>query len=496
VGRLACVSLPALPLQLLLRRHPEWAGRPAAVVAEDRPQGLILWVNEAARRAGVLPGLRYAAGCSLAADLRAGAVAPTEVAAAVATLTERLRRFTPEVEPSSEEPGVFWLGATGLGRLSTSLDEWARAIAADLDGAGFRATVVVGFTRFGTYAAARTRDGTVIFQRPAQERAVARRVRLDRLRLDPEIRDALSKLGVTTVGTFLSLPPEGLFGRFGPDAYRLYRTAAGEQWTPLQPCSPDEPIHQALVLDHPETDATRLLFLVKRLLHPLLLALVARGEALGVLALRLLLDGRAWHEERVRPAAPTLDAAQILDLVRLRLEATALPAGVVEIELTASGVPAAREQLRLFAERPRRDLDAANRALARIRATFGDRAVVRARLAEGHLPEASFVWEPLDQVPGAKCRVPGLEPATRNPPPKTEKRTLVRRIFAKPVPVPPLRRARDGGWSVSGPYVCSGGWWAQEVHREYYFAETRNGELLWLFYDRQRRQWFLHGKVE
>ena len=64
--RLACVDLPAFPLQLLLRRHPEWASYPAAVVAEDKPQGLILWVNERARQQGVLPGLRYAAALSLA----------------------------------------------------------------------------------------------------------------------------------------------------------------------------------------------------------------------------------------------------------------------------------------------------------------------------------------------------------------------------------------------------------------------------------------------
>src|SRR3990172_1974912 len=70
VDRLACVSLAAFSLQLLLRRHPEWVAHPMAVVAEDRPQGLILWVNEAARRAGVLSGHRYAAGRSLPAALR------------------------------------------------------------------------------------------------------------------------------------------------------------------------------------------------------------------------------------------------------------------------------------------------------------------------------------------------------------------------------------------------------------------------------------------
>ena len=49
--RLGCVDLPAFPLQLLLRRHPEWRAYPAAVVDQDKPQGLLLWVNENAREA-------------------------------------------------------------------------------------------------------------------------------------------------------------------------------------------------------------------------------------------------------------------------------------------------------------------------------------------------------------------------------------------------------------------------------------------------------------
>src|SRR5688572_6554628 len=87
---LACVDLPAFPLQLLLRRHPEWITLPAAVVAEDKPQGLILWVNEKARHFGVLPGLRYAAAFSLAKGLRAGEVAPAEIKKAITSLTHRL----------------------------------------------------------------------------------------------------------------------------------------------------------------------------------------------------------------------------------------------------------------------------------------------------------------------------------------------------------------------------------------------------------------------
>lgn len=493
MDRLACVSLPAFPLQILLRRHPEWATYPVTVVAEDKPQGMILWVNEKARHAGVIPGLRYAAGCSLAANLRAGVVSSAEIEKGVAALTERLMRFTPDVEPA-KEPGIFWLSGSGLSLLYPSLKEWAHSVRDDVGGAGFHGSVVVGFTRFGTYAVAKARKGMVVFEDFPQERAVAREVPLDRLDLEPDLRDTLFKLGIKTVGAFLSLPAGGLYERFGSKAYRLHRMASGNLWTPLQPCSVEEPIRQTLILDDPEIDTTRLLFLIKRLLQPILAALAARGEALAELALRLLIDRSGWRRERIRPAAPALDAVQVLELVRLQLERVELSAGVVEIELTAERSLAAREQLRLFAGRPRRDLDAANRALARLRAEFGDEVVVRARLTGGHLPEARFAWEPLGRVTFPRPR-------------EGSRKTLVRRILAKSILLPSQPRTHDDGWlllgpkygaveKVSGPYVFSGGWWNREIHREYYFSETRRGDLLWLYYDRPRRKWFLQGWVE
>lgn len=54
---------------------------------------------------------------------------------------------------------------------------------------------------------------------------------------------------------------------------------------------------------------------------------------------------------------------------------------------------------------------------------------------------------------------------------------------------------------MSGPYIVSGGWWNRsfpggEVHREYHYARTEDGEILWVYYDRRRRRWYLTGKVE
>jgi protein ImuB len=508
-GRLACVDLPAFPLQLLLRRHPEWSVYPAAVVAEDKPQGLILWVNEKARRQGVLPGLRYAAAFSLASALRAGVVAPAETKKAVSELAHRLMRFTPEVEPSADEPGVFWLNGAGLQRLYASPQKWAYAIHQDLCAQGLAVSLAVGFTRFGSYAVARAQEGITVFRDSTEERDAAEKVLLGRLNIEPEFRDMLFKLGIKTVGDLLTLPPGGLRERFGKEAHRLYRMAAGDLWTPLAPQAPQEPVRQKCILDDAESDTTRLLFLIKQLLHPLLSTLAARHQALVALWLSLLIDHGNWLRKPLRPAAPTLDSTQIMDLVRLRLESLRLDGGVVEIELRADVCAATSEQLRLFTEKPVRDLDAANRALARLRAEFGEESVVCAKLADGHLPEAKFTWEPLTQVKlpknvlnGAK-RLNDLNGLNRSTP-----NMLVRRVFAKPqrlagAPYP----SHEDGWLIlghqygsidklTGPYVFSGGWWNREIQREYYYAETRRGDFLWIYYDRVRRRWFWQGSIE
>lgn len=465
-----------------------------AVVAEDRPQGLILWVNEKAYRSGIMPGLRYAAGLSLCRDLCAGEVASGEIEAGVEQLTETLRSFTPGVEPSESESGVFWLDAVGLIGLERSLVSWADRIRTTLLTQGFVAHVAVGFSRFGSYALARTRRGTTVFDDPQLETLASHDVRLDRLHISPSVRQRLARLGIHTVGQFLALPVDGVGRRFGAEALRLHRLAAGSLAAPLDARPPELPIDAYIELEYPENDVFRLLFIIQRVLPALLEQTAAKGHGLTQLHLQLLLDDRSTAAEAVRPAESTLDASQILDLLHLKLDTLELNAGVVEIALTVDSTSTGSEQLGLFAEKPKRDLAAANRAFARIRTEFGNLSVVWAKLRQAHLPEASFQWEVLDQA-----KLPTPRPVQDRP--------LMRRIFDRPVALPHRGHHEPDGWlvrgpeqgpmsKISGPYTVSGGWWVREVHRSYHFVETKNGDLMWVYYDRRRRQWFLQGQVE
>jgi protein ImuB len=565
--RLACVDAPAFPLQLFLRRCGECASLPAAVVDRDKPTGRLLWVNEAARRAAILPGMTYAEGLSLAATLRAAVVPPHEIAQGIDELTEALRRFSPEIEPSREEPGVFWLNAAGLHRLNRSATQWAKDIRADLATRGIAVSVAVGYRRFGAYAAGKAKpDGVTIFGAWAQEDEAVRRAPLDRLPLEPAARDALARLGIRTVGEFMQLPAAGISRRFGKAAKRLHEmaemfgadpspdpspkqgeerrrkgidqkvgallaapstsqpraavpqvgahrdapTVGGSRTAPtkandepgaadplacaLTPAPVHEAIEETCQFEPPDGDAMRLLFAVQGMVRRLLARLAEKGLALAGIEARFTLEDAAPRIDALRPAEPTLREPIVLDLLRLRLEGAPLPAPAIDLTLAAEETPANLKQLRLFFERPKRDLEAGERALARLRAELGPDAVLRATLHEGHLPEARFAWTPFEQL---------TAPQAHDRP----HAALVRRLRTRPELLPYAPHREPDGRLVRalgcgpidrlfGPFVVSGGWWRRETNRQYYFAQTRRGDLLWLYYDAVRRRWFLHGEVE
>ena len=514
---LACVDVPHFPLQLLARRllgpapspGSSSPGAPArrsaasplptptaslAVVDRDHPQGLITHLSERAYERGVRLGMRYGVALGIDSELRAGEVRDAEIQHARQEVLALLQRGSPRVASKEDDPGVFWADLRGLEGLYPDLGEWAERVWSVLRQARYAAAVVIGSRQFETYVIAKSHRGRsiVVFGSADDERRAASRVHVRHLGLPAEAMDLFEKLRVETVADFVRLPEAGILRRFGPEARDIHRIATREGWEGLDAAPLSEPLRTTRPLDDAETHREPLLFLIKQDLGTLLRDLAWRGEALFELTVTLR-ERSSAQTLLVRPAEPTLDAAQLAGLVHLRLESTALHTGVTEIQLEAVGTRATQKQLELFRASPHRDLHAAARALSRVRALFGEQSVVHATLEAGHLPEATYAWKPL--------RAP--HPPRPTPPPQL---AVVRRIEQKPVPLPPTAEGGPEGWlllgiergpvvHVSGPHVISGGWWHAEIERDYHFVALHDGAWCWVYFDRKRRRWFLQGRV-
>lgn len=537
--RLACVNIFALPLQILLRRHPEWRDGPAAVVSRDQPHSPLVQVNEEARTLGVTQGMKFSSALSFARGLRSGEVSEEECRESIVALTELLQQYSPEVEPSHESQGVFWLSLAGLELMWPSIPEWAQEVYEILSDHEYTTRIVIGFSKFGTMTLALRADSKIRSQRrsnnilicesPEIERNEARKAPLDGLPLiSPRARKSLSRLGVGTVADFLKLPSAGVLRRYGRELHRVHRLASYDIELPLQPSSHKTPYIETISLEEdPEPYVSGLLFLIKRALHPILDRMLKEDKVAAALKVALTLDDseRTLLEEQIRPAEPTLQISTLIDLMRLRLESRGVPEPVrslvVEIEPIKS--PCGRQQ-GLFDVRPRRDLKAGSLALARIRAEFGDESVCLAKLKTAHMPEGRFEWVSLQRLPELDLQEPRIRFDSQS-------RSLVRRFFARPFPLeagihvrsmqsddiedPEIKEAPEylylpkyntfGTWSAltkqpvrerGGPHVVSGGWWSYPVRREYWFMETSGGMLLWVYYNRGEGRWYACGRVE
>ena len=485
--RLACIDVLKLPLQLLLKSHPDWREHPAALVDRDSPYGKILSINRAARRAGIVAGMRYAAGLSLDSGLRAGAVSPAEVQDCVDALSKALQKLSPGVEAREEEPGIFWLNAEGLVPLYGSLEQWRTGIQDVLESHSFKARIAVGFTRFGTYVSSKRNPRIFSSREEEIEAAMAAPLRI--LPFSQRVLDLLEKLGLDTVGSFLRLSPGGVGKRFGAETEKLYRFAAEEIAVPLQPLEADEELGYTRRLLTAETDHQRLLYQLEGCLDALLARISEKQLLVVELRLSLILEDAAPRVEKLRPAAPCRSRSLLLELLALRLEDAKLDSGVLSFHLSASCVKETAVQLELFQRAPRWDPTGGARAFARIRAVMGNDAVQTAVLEDEHLPERSFSWKNAEKpLPAREVRMPG------------EAVRLVRRWKAGARPISARAAGKlhtaAGGPGFSGPYVMSGRWWAGEGRREYYHVEGPDGRLLWVYFDRKAERWVICGQVE
>ncbi len=212
--------------------------------------------------------------------------------------------------------------------------------------------------------------------------------------------EALSRLGIGTLGALAALSPERIADRFGPPGLRALRLARGED--ELLVChhrTPREELAEEIEL--PEGIAGERLERALELLVDRLLAAPQRKERtlLGLRLGALLSDGGSWSVDQGL-GRPTASARALRTVLTPRLES--LPAPAVTLWLRSAGLGSrAADQLELPVrgdEHCHRRLGA---ALREVRATQGADSLLKVMPvdANSRIPERREMLTPYP-VPG------------------------------------------------------------------------------------------------
>jgi protein ImuB len=300
------------------------------------------------------------------------------------------------------------------------------------------------------------------------------------------IQKALAQMGVTTLGDCLRLPRQGFARRFGPGRLReldqgLGRSAEVRRHQVF-------PVHFRDSLELPaDTADTGLLLEGFRILGDRLQACLKSRQA-SVRTLWCHLHHLDGLDTRIPISLrqASADISLFLGILRLRLDAGALPGVATRLMLDADLVPGSSGGGTDLLGKPLHPDDGLTGLLERLRARLGRQAVHGLALVPEHRPERA--WRPVDDPLAEGALAAG--PAGRGParPPW---------LLSAPRSLPVLKGhpAFQGLLCIErGPERIETGWWdGADVRRDYYIAINRQGARLWIYQDLRSSAWYLHG---
>lgn len=309
--------------------------------------------------------------------------------------------FTPLVEVV--EPGWAQVAARGPARYFGGEAALARRLTdAAVAAGGIDARVGIGDGRFTAAVAARL----ATTEQPCLVPAGSARGFLAPLpiswlhlvgELDADTVDVFSRLGLGRLGDLAALPAADVAARFGPAGLLAHRFASGDDTRGATGTPPPAAWTVEHACERPIDDALTAVFLAR----PLAEQLIERVAATGAIVVRVTVSIATDHgEQSVRAwyRSAGLSPAAIVERVRWQLGAWIdtddLTAGITMLRLAVDETRADRgEQIGLWGGRSAAD-ETAIRAVDRLSALLGEKAVTVAEWHGGHLPGDRYRWIP------------------------------------------------------------------------------------------------------
>lgn len=301
---------------------------------------------------------------------------------------------------------------------------------------------------------------------PANERRALAALPIDLLPLDEKRVEWLRSLAIRTLEDMRRLPRSSLALRLSKDAPRIFALLDGDDRAPLTPHALPVVIEERFDFDDPIESVQGLLFVLQRLMHTLVSRAKARAESVSQLVLELHLDTPRARTLKTTSVVvdlpkPLDDAADLLAVLRIRLDRADLSSPVLGLTLRASErVRASRTNEALFAPRARAERTLP-RLVAELSAELGETNIGTLCVIDEWAPERRarllpFGEKPpkrrphvalVDEAPEPSRLLP--MPVAWNEPLSAEKLLLLREHAYWWTPSPEARAACTSAWSAS-----------------------------------------------
>jgi protein ImuB len=519
----ACIFVPDFSVEAILRAEPDLRSQPLAVLEGKPPLQKILGVNEAARHAGLTPGMT-----KLQAEVCDGITlrdrSQLQEGAAHQALLDCAQSFSPRVEDSA--PDTLLLDLSGLDKLFGPLPRIAREISRRACDMGLQVNVAAAFTIEAALLTARGFTGVTIVPE-GKEAEILGPLPMEVLltgEIEPaeaeELSETFRRWGLRKFRELAALPEVALSERLGQNGLELQQRARGQRNRTLVPADTPLQFEEALELEFPLVLLEPLAFVLNRMVEQLCARLQARALAAQELHLELTLEnGRRLRvesdddsgEEYVNSVAlfqrtihlpvPLLEAKTFLKLLQLDLRAHPPGAPVRKVALRIEPAKPRPSQNGLFfpaAPEPEK----LELTLAKISGIVGEGRAGSPALLDTHRRGAFEMmrFNPFAQKTSSSRAPADLVTALRifRPPIVV----TVNYANGKPLKIESAARREISGevlWAA-GPWRSSGDWWEQDAwtHDEWDIAVQQNGEIVLyrLIHDLIDRKWVLEGTYD
>lgn len=481
-------------------------------------------VDAVAEAAGLSAGLPFAEARARLPELQ---VTDAD-AAGDARVLERLAvwcgRYTPwtAVDPwgRRDRPGAagLWLDISGCAHLFGGEEKLLEDLTGRLAAAGYAARAAAADTAGAAWARARhlRSDGESGWTRvPSGGEDIALGpLPLAALRLDPDIREGLDRMGVRRVEELAALPRGPVAARFGEAPFHRLDQALGRATEPVSPLRPVPDLRTRLAFAEPIGTAEDVAAATERLLA----ALAARLEARAAGARRLRLtcyraDGTAT-EVLIGTGRAEREPKHLMRLFREKLDRLDAGFGIDAMALAAYAVDDLGPRQASF-EASARPGEALSRLVDRLGNRIGPERVFGLESRPRHVPEhAQAMVPPLAGRGRAGLADDGTAPESPQAPrpvhllPQPEPIEVMAPVPDRPPVQFRWRRRLYRIARADGPERIGPEWWLgdpasigeteESQARDYFRIEDEAGQRFWVFRQGLYRpdrppKWFLQG---